>query len=100
MKTLKTLFKQDKEETRERDRAWLNSAGFAMDLLAPSTIEDKIGGAIKILGKNSIKSFKQMKDGTADLAVGFKAGASDDIFFSGKKGTTAIDKNIDKKYGI
>ena len=91
-------FKQDKEETRERDRAWLNSAGFVMDLLAPSTVEDKIADGIKILGKNSIKSFKEMADGTADLAVGFKAGASDDIFFSGKKGTTAIDKRLDNEY--
>lgn len=91
-------FKEDKKKTRERDRAWLNSAGFVMDLLTPSTIEDKIGGAIKVLGKNSIKSFKEMADGTADLAVGFKAGASDDIFFSGKKGTTAIDKKLDNEY--
>ena len=91
-------FKQNKEETRERDRAWLNSAGFVMDLLAPSTVEDKVTGAIKVLGKNTAKSFKEMASGTADLAVGFKAGASDDIFFSGKKGTTAIDKKLDNEY--
>ena len=76
----------------------LNATGFVMDILAPSTIEDKITDSIKILGKNTAKSFKQLKDGTADLSVGFKAGASDDIFFSGKKGTTAIDKKLDNEY--
>lgn len=76
----------------------LNATGFVMDILAPTTIEDKITDSIKILGKNTAKSFKQLKDGTADLSVGFKAGASDDIFFSGKKGTTAIDKKLDNEY--
>ena len=83
----------------------------------PSPIEDKIVDGVKLLGKNTSKSFKQLKNGTANLATGIvpeetaklmanskkyagkgKTGASDDIFFSNKKGKSATDKLLDDDY--
>ena len=112
-------YKKQIEKNKKRDTNLLNVTGFAMDILAPTVIEDKIADVVKLLGKNSIKSFKELKNGTANLATGIVpeetaklmanskkyAGkgnkatkASDDVFYSGKKGKTAIDKLLDNKF--
>ncbi len=112
-------YKKQIEKNKKRDTNLLNATGFAMDILAPTVIEDKIVDGVKLLGKNSIKSFKELKNGTANLATGIVpeetaklmanskkyAGkgnkatkASDDVFYSGKKGKTAIDKLLDNKF--
>ena len=110
--------KQYEKDKKKRDTA-LNVTGFAMDFLAPSTIEDKVTGAAKFMLKNSKKSFTDMVKGTANLATGIlpeetaklmanskkyagvgkkTSNLSDDVFYSGQKGTTAIDKRLDNEY--
>lgn len=110
-------YKKQIEKNKNRDTNLLNATGFAMELLAPTVVEDKVVDVVKRLGKNSVKSFKQLKNGTANLATGIvpeetaklmanskkyagkgKTGASDDIFFSGKKGNTSIDKKLDNQF--
>ena len=109
-------YQEQIEKNKARDTNLLNATGFAMDLLAPSTIEDKILGVGKGLVKNTAKSFDEMVKGTANVSTGIlpsevaelmsKAkkytskgtGASDDVFFSGTKGTTATDKLLDNQY--
>ena len=112
-------YKKQIEKNKKRDTNLLNVTGFAMDILAPTVVEDKVVDVVKGLGKNTAKSFKQLKNGTANLATGIVpeetaklmanskkyAGkgnkatkASDDVFYSGKKGKTAIDKLLDNKF--
>lgn len=112
-------YKKQIEENKKRDTNLLNATGFVMDLLAPTIVEDKIVDGVKLLGKNSVKSFKELKNGTANLATGIVpeetaklmanskkyagkgskvTGASDDVFYSGKKGKTATDKLLDNQF--
>lgn len=112
-------YKKQIEKNKKRDTNLLNATGFVMELLAPSTIEDKIVDGMKILGKNTAKSFKELKNGTASLATGIVpeetaklmanskkyagkgkkvTNASDDVFYSGKKGSTSIDKKLDNEF--
>ena len=112
-------YKEQIEKNKKRDTNLLNTTGFVMDLIAPTPIEDKIVDGVKLLGKNTAKSFKQLKNGTANLATGIIpeetaklmanskkyagkgnkiTGASDDVFFSGKKGKSATDKLLDNQF--
>ena len=112
-------YKEQIEKNKKRDTNLLNTTGFAMELLAPTVVEDKVVDVVKGLGKNTVKSFKQLKNGTANLATGIVpeetaklmanskkyagkgnkiTGASDDVFFSGKKGKSAIDKLLDNQF--
>nr|DAF37331.1 MAG TPA: hypothetical protein [Caudoviricetes sp.] len=112
-------YKKQIEKNKKRDTNLLNVTGFAMDILAPTVVEDKVVDVVKGLGKNTVKSFKELKNGTANLATGIVpeetaklmanskkyAGksnkvtkASDDVFYSGKKGKTAIDKLLDNQF--
>lgn len=112
-------YKKQIEKNKKRDTNLLNATGFAMELLAPSAIEDKIVDGMKFLGKNTAKSFKELKNGTASLATGIvpeetaklmanskkyagkgkkATNASDDVFYSGKKGSTSIDKKLDNEF--
>lgn len=112
-------YKKQIEENKKRDTNLLNATGFVMDLLAPTIVEDKVIDVVKGLGKNTAKSFKELKNGTANLATGIVpeetaklmanskkyAGkgskvtrASDDVFYSGKKGKTATDKLLDNQF--
>ena len=110
-------YKKQIEKNKKRDEILTNVAGFGMDILAPTPVEDGIGKVIGKLGKNTVKSFKQLKNGTASLATGILpeetaklmsnskrytgkgvSGASDDVFFSGKKGSTSIDKKLDNEF--
>lgn len=112
-------YKKQIEENKKRDTNLLNVTGFVMDLLAPTIVEDKVIDVVKGLGKNTAKSFKELKNGTANLATGIVpeetaklmanskkyagkgnkvTGASDDVFYSGKKGKTATDKLLDNQF--
>lgn len=110
-------YKKQIEKNKKRDEILTNVAGFGMDILAPTLVEDSIGKVIGKLGKNTVKSFKELKNGTASLATGIlpeetaklmsnskkyagkgKTGASDDVFFSGTKGNTSIDKKLDNEF--
>ena len=120
-------YKKQIEKNKKRDTNLLNATGFVMDLIAPTVVEDKVVDVVKGLGKNSVKSFKQLKNGTfkqlkngtANLATGIVpeetaklmansrkyagkgnkiTGASDDVFYSGKKGKTATDKLLDNQF--
>jgi hypothetical protein len=112
-------YKKQIEENKKRDTNLLNVTGFIMDLLAPTIVEDKVIDVVKGLGKNTAKSFKELKNGTANLATGIIpeetaklmanskkyagkgskiTGASDDVFYSGKKGKTATDKLLDNQF--
>lgn len=110
-------YKKQIEKNKKRDEILTNVAGFGMDILAPTLVEDGIGKVIGKLGKNTVKSFKELKNGTASLATGIlpeetaklmsnskryagkgKTGASDDVFFSGTKGNTSIDKKLDNEF--
>ncbi len=112
-------YKKQIEKNKKRDTNLLNATGFAMELLAPSAIEDKIVDGMKFLGKNTAKSFKELKNGTASLATGIVpeetaklmanskkyagkgnkvTNASDDVFYSGTKGNTSIDKKLDNEF--
>lgn len=112
-------YKKQIEKNKKRDTNLLNATGFAIELLAPSAIEDKIVDGMKILGKNTVKSFKELKSGTASLATGIVpeetaklmanskkyagkgskvTNASDDVFYSGKKGNTSIDRKLDNEF--
>lgn len=112
-------YKKEIEKNKKRDTNLLNATGFAMELLAPSAIEDKVVDVMKGLGKNTAKSFKELKNGTANLAIGIVpeetaklmanskkyagngskvTNASDDVFYSGKKGNTSIDRKLDNEF--
>lgn len=112
-------YKEQIEKNKKRDTNLLNATGFAMELLAPTVVEDKVVDVVKGLGKNTAKSFKQLKNGTANLATGIVpeetaklmanskkyagksnkiTGTSDDVFYSGKKGKTATDKLLDNQF--
>ena len=110
-------YKKQIEKNKKRDEILTNVAGFGMDILAPTPVEDGIGKVIGKLGKNTVKSFKELKNGTASLATGILpeetaklmsnskkyagkgvSGASDDVFFSGKKGSTSIDRKLDNEF--
>lgn len=112
-------YKKQIEENKKGDTNLLNVTGFVMDLLAPTIVEDKVVDVVKGLGKNTAKSFKELKNGTANLATGIVpeetaklmanskkyagkgnkvTGASDDVFYSGKKGKTATDKLLDNQF--
>lgn len=110
-------YKKQIEKNKKRDEILTNVAGFGMDILAPTPVEDGIVKVIGKLGKNTVKSFKELKNGTASLATGILpeetaklmsnskkyagkgvSGASDDVFFSGKKGSTGIDRLLDDDY--
>lgn len=112
-------FKKFNKDNEKLIQNSLNVAGFATDIIMPTPIEDKMIDGVKLLGKNSIKSFKELKNGTANLATGIVpeetaklmanskkyAGKgskatknSDDVFYSGKKGKTAIDKLLDNQF--
>lgn len=112
-------YKKQIEKNKKRDTNLLNATGFVMDLIAPTVIEDKVVDVVKGLGKNTVKSFKELKNGTANLATGIVPeetaklmanskkyagkgnkviGASDDVFYSGKKGKTATDKLLDNQF--
>lgn len=109
-------FNKDNEKLIQNS---LNVAGFVSDIIMPSPIEDKVVDVVKGLGKNTVKSFKELKNGTANLATGIVpeetaklmanskkyagngskvTGASDDVFYSGKKGKTATDKLLDNQF--
>ena len=110
-------YKEQIEKNKKRDTNLLNATGFAMELLAPTVVEDKVVDVVKGLGKNTVKSFKELKNGTASLATGIlpeetaklmanskkyagkgKTGASDDVFYSGTKGNTSIDRKLDNEF--
>lgn len=112
-------YKKQIEKNKKRDEILTNVAGFGMDILAPTPVEDGIVKVMGKLGKNTVESFKQLKNGTASLATGIlpeetaklmsnskkyagkgnkTTGASDDVFFSGKKGSTSIDKKLDNEF--
>ena len=110
-------YKKQIEKNKKRDEILTNVAGFGMDILAPTPVEDGIVKVMGKLGKNTVKSFKELKNGTASLATGILpeetaklmanskkyagkgvSGASDDVFFSGKKGSTSIDKKLDNEF--
>lgn len=112
-------FKKFNKDNEKLIQNSLNVVGFVSDIIMPAPIEDKIIGGVKLLGKNSVKSFKELKNGTANLATGIipeetaklmanskkYAGngnkvtrASDDVFYSGKKGKSAIDKLLDNQF--
>ena len=110
-------YKKQIEKNKKRDEILTNVAGFGMDILAPTPVEDGIVKVIGKLGKNTVESFKQLKNGTASLATGILpeetaklmsnskryagkgvSGASDDVFFSGKKGNTSIDRKLDNEF--
>ncbi len=112
-------FKKFNKDNEKLIQNSLNVAGFVSDIIMPSPIEDKIVDVVKGLGKNTVKSFKQLKNGTANLATGIVpeetaklmanskkyagkgnkiTGASDDVFYSGKKGKTATDKLLDNQF--
>ena len=110
-------YKKQIEKNKKRDEILTNVAGFGMDIIAPTPVEDGIGKVIGKLGKNTVESFKQLKNGTASLATGILpeetaklmsnskryagkgvSGASDDVFFSGKKGNTSIDRKLDNEF--
>lgn len=110
-------YKEQIEKNKKRDTNLLNTTGFAMELTAPTVVEDKVVDVVKGLGKNTVKSFKELKNGIANLATGIVpeetaklmanskkyagkgiTGASDDVFFSGTKGKTATDKLLDNQF--
>jgi hypothetical protein len=112
-------FKKFNKDNEKLIQNFLNVAGFVADIVAPNPIEYKVVDVVKGLGKNTIKSFKQLKNGTANLATGIvpeetaklmanskkyagKGGkvinASDDVFYSGKKGNTSIDRKLDNEF--
>ena len=110
-------FKKFNKDNEKLIQNSLNVAGFVSDIIMPTPIEDKIVDGVKLLGKNTVKSFKELKNGTANLATGIvpeetaklmanskkyagkgKTGASDDVFYSGKKGKTATDKLLDNQF--
>ena len=110
-------YKEQIEKNKKRDTNLLNATGFAMELIAPTVVEDKVVDVVKGLGKNTVKSFKELKNGTASLATGIlpeetaklmanskkyagkgKTGASDDVFYSGIKGNTSIDRKLDNEF--
>ena len=110
-------YKEQIEKNKKRDTNLLNATGFAMELIAPTVVEDKVVDVVKGLGKNTVKSFKELKNGTASLATGIlpeetaklmsnskkyagkgKTGASDDVFYSGTKGNTSIDRKLDNEF--
>jgi len=112
-------FKKFNKDNEKLIQNSLNVAGFVSDIIMPTPIEDKMVGVVKGLSKNSIKSFKELKNGTANLATGIVpeetaklmanskkyaskgskvTGASDDVFYSGKKGKSATDKLLDDDY--
>ena len=110
-------YKKQIEKNKKRDEILTNVAGFGMDILAPTPVEDSVVKGIGKLGKNTVKSFNELKNGTASLATGILpeetaklmsnskkyagkgvSGASDDVFFSGKKGSTSIDKKLDNGF--
>lgn len=112
-------FKKFNKDNEKLIQNSLNVAGFATDIIMPTPIEDKMIDVVKGLGKNTIKSFKELKNGTANLATGIipeetaklmanskkyagkgnkVTGTSDDVFYSGKKGKTAIDKLLDNQF--
>lgn len=110
-------FKKFNKDNEKLIQNSLNVAGFATDIIMPTPIEDKMIDVVKGLGKNTVKSFKELKNGTANLATGIvpeetaklmanskkyagkgKTGASDDVFYSGKKGKTATDKLLDNQF--
>lgn len=110
-------YKKQIEKNKKRDEILTNVAGFGMDILAPTPVEDGIVKVMGKLGKNTVKSFNELKNGTASLATGILpeetaklmsnskkyagkgvSGASDDVFFSGKKGSTSIDKKLDNEF--
>ena len=110
-------YKKQIEKNKKRDEILTNVAGFGMAILAPTPVENVIVKVMGKLGKNTVESFKQLKNGTASLATGILpeetaklmsnskkyagkgvSGASDDVFFSGKKGSTSIDKKLDNEF--
>lgn len=110
-------YKKQIEKNKKRDEILTNVAGFGMDILAPTPVEDGIVKVMGKLGKNTVKSFKELKNGTASLATGIlpeetaklmanskkyagkgKTGASDDVFYSGTKGNTSIDRKLDNEF--
>lgn len=112
-------FKKFNKDNEKLIQNSLNVAGFVSDIIMPNPIEDKVVDVVKGLGKNSVKSFKELKNGTANLATGIVpeetaklmanskkyagkgnkvTGASNDVFYSGKKGKTATDKLLDNQF--
>lgn len=112
-------FKKFNKDNEKLIQNSLNVAGFVADIVAPNPIEDKVVDVVKGLGKNTVKSFKQLKNGTANLATGIVpeetaklmanskkyagkgskvTNASDDVFYSGKKGNTSIDRKLDNEF--
>lgn len=112
-------FKKFNKDNEKLIQNSLNVAGFVSDIIMPTPIEDKMVDVVKGLGKNTVKSFKELKNGTANLATGIVpeetaklmanskkyagkgnkvTGASDDVFYSGKKGKTATDKLLDNQF--
>lgn len=112
-------FKKFNKDNEKLIQNSLNVAGFVADIFAPNPIEDKVVDVVKGLGKNTVKSFKQLKNGTANLATGIVpeetaklmanskkyadkgskvTNASDDVFYSGKKVNTSIDRKLDNEF--
>lgn len=83
-------------------------AGLVNDVIAPIDLGDKAFDLVKGASKGTLKSFKQLKNGTSDLSLAFKKGASDDVFFSSKpfedlklyddSGANKIHNELDRGY--
>lgn len=83
-------------------------AGLVNDVIAPIDLGDKAFDLVKGASKGTLKSFKQLKNGTSDLSLAFKKGTSDDVFFSSKpfedlklyddSGANKIHNELDRGY--
>lgn len=83
-------------------------AGLVNDVITPIDLGDKAFDLVKGASKGTLKSFKQLKNGTSDLSLAFKKGASDDVFFSSKpfedlklyddSGANKIHNELDRGY--
>ena len=112
-------YQEELKKKATRDNIALNVAGFVGDIVNPIAVGDVISKGVKGLKNSTVKSFKELKNGTANLATGIVpeetaklmanskkyagkgnkiTGASDDVFYSGKKGKTATDKLLDNQF--
>ena len=112
-------YEEELKKKATRDNIALNVAGFVGDIVNPIAVGDVISKGVKGLKNSTVKSFKELKNGTANLATGIIpeetaklmanskkyagkgnkiTGASDDVFYSGKKGKTATDKLLDNQF--
>lgn len=94
---------KDREEQKKKVDIGANIAGFGMDIVQPTIISDKVGKGLGRVGKKLSKDAKDILKGNAKVAYGVvpeevseamskyrkpskvRKGASDDVFFAGKK---------------